>query len=176
MAEKQKSIIAGLESAEIQNLENNPAEEYDLVKSLLEAADYRNNENVITPVDIKRAGKFLFTVNIHPVGDQEVKAARKRATVMMPNPNNKKLPPIEKDFKSGLFNSLIIYAATTDEDKVKIWGNKAIMDTYSLVEPHESIDVLLTAGEKAWLSDLVVDISGMNEDEVEVTKEEHVKN
>lgn len=171
MAEKEKEIMTGLEHAQDQK-----EAEYDLVKALLAAADYREDNDMITPVDIKRGGKFMFTVNIHPIGDQEVKAARKRATVYMPNPNNKKLPPIEKDFKSGLFNSLIIYAATTEKDKKEIWGNKVIMEKYGCVEPHETIDVLLTVGEKSWLSDLVVDISGMNTDDEEVSKEEYVKN
>lgn len=168
MATKKEEIITGLEVAE-----NTKETEYDLVASLLEAADYRND---ITPVDIARAGKFLFTVHIHPIGDDEVKAARKRARIMMNNPQNRKLPKIEKEFDSNLFNSLIIYAATTDEDKQKIWGNKSVMDKFNLVEPHESINVLLTVGEKTELSDLVVEISGMDEKDEEVSKEEYTKN
>lgn len=170
--DNEKEIVTGLETAEC------PKDaEYNLVESLLAAADYREDKDIVTTVDIKRAGKFFFKVDIHPLGDQEVKAARKRATVYMKNPQNKKLPPIEKEFKSGLFNALIIYAATTEEDKARIWGNKTIMDKFNLVEPHESIDVLLTVGEKAWLSDLVVEISGMNaEESEEVTKEDYLKN
>lgn len=170
---KELEIVTGLESA------NDVKEaEYDLVAALMEAAGYREDKDLITPVDIKRGGKFLFTVHIRPIGDMEVKAARKRATTMMPNPQNRKLPKIEKEFNSGLFNNLIIYAATTDEDKANIWGNRAIMDKFSLVEPHESVDVLLTVGEKTALADLVVDISGMDssDNEEEVSKEEYVKN
>lgn len=166
--EQQQEIITGLEVA------NRPKEaEYDLVASLMEAADYRND---ITTVDICRGGKYLFTVNIHPIGDDEVKAARKRATTMMPNPQNRKLPKIEKEFNANLFNSLIIYTATTEEDKQQIWGNKAIMDKYNLVEAHESINILLTVGEKAELTNKVIEISGMEDDDEEVTKEEYTKN
>lgn len=165
--EEQQEIITGLECAN-----DTKAAEYDLVASLLEAADYRND---ITTVDICRGGKFLFTVNIHPIGDDEVKVARKRATTMMPNPQNRKLPKIEKEFNVNLFNSLIIYTATTDEDKQKIWGNKAIMDKYNLVEPHESINILLTVGEKSELTNKVIEISGMDDDE-EVSTEEYTKN
>ena len=169
--EIEKEIVTGLENA------STPKEaEYNLVAALLEAAGYREDEDLITTVEIKRAGKFLFEVNIRPIGNDETKAARKKATKMMPNPQNRKLPPIEKEFDSGLFNSLIIYYATTEEDKAKIWGNAAIMDKFNLVNPWESIDILLTIGEKTALSDKVVEISGMDLDDDEVTDEEYVKN
>ena len=168
--EKDLEIVTGLE-----HVENKKEAEYDLVASLLEAAGYRNDKELITTVDIKRSGKYLFSVNIHPIGDEEVRAARKKATTYMPNPQNRKLPKIEKEFNAGMFNALIIYAGTTEEDRVKIWGNKTIMDKFQLVEPHESISVLLTAGEKAALSDKVIEISGMDLDD-EVTDEEYVKN
>lgn len=167
----ENEILTGLE-----NTENPKEAEYDLVSALLEAASYKEDKDLITEVDIKRAGKFLFTVRIRPLSDVEAKQARKKATRMMPNPQNKKLPPIEKDFDNSLFNSLIIYAATVEEDKKNIWGNKAIMDKFNLVEPHESISILLTVGEKSALADKVVEISGMDDDEDEVTTEEYVKN
>lgn len=162
-----REIITGLEATK------NPDAEYDLVASLLEAADFRND---LTTVEIRRNGKFLFEVNIHPVGDEEVKAIRKKATTMMPNPQNRKLPKIEKEFNSGMFNSLLIYTASTDEDRKNIWGNETIMKKYNLVEPYESIDKLLTVGEKAALSDKVIEISGMDIEDEEVTEEEYVKN
>lgn len=171
--EEEKSIVTGLENVAP---ENRKEAEYDLVASLLEAAAYREDKDLITTVDIKRNGKFFFSVNIRPIGDDEVRVARKKATKYMPNPQNRKLPPIEKEFNAGLFNSLIIYAATTDEDKTKIWGNKTVMDKYGLAEPYESISVLLTVGEKSALSDKVIEISGMDIDDEEVTDEEYVKN
>lgn len=169
--ENEKEIVTGLETAG-----NTKEAEYDLVAALMEAASYREDKDLVTPVDIKRNGKFLFTVNIRPIGDAETRAARKKATKYMPNPQNRKLPPIEKEFNSGLFNSLIIYYATTEEDKTKIWGNKAIMDKFGLVEAYESIDVLLTIGEKTALADTVVEISGMDTEDDEVSVEEYTKN
>lgn len=169
--ENEDIIVTGLENAS-----NVKEAEYDLVKSLLEAASYKENPDLITTVEIKRAGKFLFEVNIRPIGEDEVRNARKKATTMMPNPNNRKLPKIEKEFNSGMFNSLIIYYATTEEDKKKIWGNNQIKAKYNLVEDYESIDILLTMGEKTTLSDKVVEISGMDIEDEEVSTEEYVKN
>ena len=152
--------------------------EYDLVTALLEASEFKTADDQITEVEIKRAGKYLFTVHIHPISEPDARTARKKATIYMPNPNGKKLPPIEKDFDSAKFNSWLIYLATTEEDQKKIWGNPAIMQAKGLMQPWESIDVLLTLGEKRKLADLVTDISGLDDDEDEETQdeEEYAKN
>lgn len=161
--EKENLSITGLETAE------NPKEaEYDLVSSLLEAADYKTAEDSITEIEIKRSGKFLFSFHIHPVSETDIRFARKKATIYMPNPNNKKLPPIEKESDPVLFKSWLIYMATTEEDQKKIWGNPEIMKKLSLAQPVESIDHLLRAGEKDRVFDTLGEISGMG-DEDEVT-------
>lgn len=172
--ENEKEIVTGLEKVETK--EELKEKEYDLVAALMEAAAFREDEDLITEVDIKRNGKFLFSVRVRPIGDDEAKAARKKATKYMPNPQNRKLPPIEKEFNANMFNSLIIYTATVEEDRAKIWGNKAIMDKFSLVEPYESVNVLLTVGEKSELVDTIIGISGMDVDDEEVSTEEYVKN
>ena len=172
MAEKNTTeITTGLENAE-----NRKEAEYDLVQSLLASAEY--TENTITEVDIKRKGVYCFTVHFHPLSDQDVAFARKKATEYMPNPQNKKLPPIEKSFNTNLFNSWLIYLATTEEDQQKIWGNPALMKAKGLSLPVEGVNALLTFGEKRKLSDLVIELSGESDEEEEeiVTKEEYAKN
>lgn len=169
---EEKKDLTGLDLAS-----NRKDAEYDLVKSLLEAADFKVADENVTRVDIKRSGKFMFAVSMHPISEPDARLARKRATIYMPNPNGKKLPPIEKDFDTAKFNSWLIYLATTEEDQQKIWGNPAIMQKYGLAQPYESIDVLLTLGEKRKLADLVTEISGLDDDEDENNdQEEFAKN
>ena len=169
---EEKKDVTGLSTAT-----NREEAEYDLVKALLESAEYKTAEDEITEVEIKRGKRYLFTVHMHPISEPDVRTARKKATTYMPNPNGKKLPQIEKDFDSAKFNAWLIYLATTEEDQQKIWGNPAVMQKYGLALPVESIDVLLTLGEKRKLADLVSDISGMNDDEEEnVDQEEYAKN
>lgn len=159
-AKKEKENITGLDTA------NNRREaEYDLVTSLLEAAEFKTSDDNITEAEIKRAGKFLFSVHLHPLSDPDTRFARKKATIYMPNPNGKKLPAIEKDFDQSKFRSWLIYLATTEEDQRKIWGNSAIMQKFGLAEPWESIDELLTFGEKTKLFEIITKISGMDDDE-----------
>ena len=161
--------------------ENRKEAEYDLVKSLLEAADFKTSEENITEAVIKRNGKYLFSVHLHPISETDARFARKKATTYMPNPNNKKLPPIPKEENETLFKSWLIYLATTEEDQEKIWGNPVIMQKYGLKQPVESIDILLRFGEKDMLSELVGKISGVLEEDDEdgagtMSAEEYAKN
>lgn len=150
--------------------------EYDLVKALLEASEFKTDEEAVQEVEIKRGGKYLFTVHLHPINEPDATMARKKSTVYMPNPNGKKLPPIEKERNTAKFNSWLIYLATTEEDQEKIWGNRAIMEKFNLAQPYESIDCLLTLGEKQKLVELVMDLSGLSDDEEEINEEEYAKN
>lgn len=139
--------------------------EFDLVKSLLEAAEFRSAADSIITVDIRRKGKYYFSVRLHPLGDDEVRQARKQATTYGKDPRGAKYPPIERDFNPNLFNSWMIYLATVPADQEKVWGNKALKEKYGFVQNVESIDTLLRFGEKAMLLDWVSEISGLNDDE-----------
>ena len=165
--EQVKENITGLDNAK-----NRKDAEYDLTKALLEASEYKEAEDNISIVDVKRAGKLLFTVRLHPLSDSDLKLARKKATSYMPNPQGKKLPQIEKDFDNAKFKSWLIYLATIEEDQEKIWGNRAIMQKFGLMQPAESIDHLLTAGEKSKMTDEIVTISGFDDEEEAVTEED----
>lgn len=167
----EKETVTGLEMAE-----NRKEAEYDLVKALLESAEYKTAQENVTIADIKRSGKYMFSVHLHPISEPDARMARKKATSYMPNPNNKKLPPVEKEFDTAKFNSWLIYLATTEEDQQKIWGNPTIKEKYGLAQPVESIDVLLTLGEKQKLADLVTEISGLGDEEETMNEEEYAKN
>lgn len=148
--------------------------EYDLVTSLLKAAEFRNDETA--EVEIRRNNEYLFTVRVRAVSDEEARSARRKATTYGKNPAGKGYPPIEKEFNSTLFNSWLIYIATTDEDKQLIWGNKTVMDKLGVLQPVETIDKILKIGEKMELVKVIEDISGLNGDDDEVTPEAFAKN
>ena len=154
--ENEKNDITGLAVAE-----DRQTAEYNLVESLLAAASYQDDN--ITTIPIVRDGKFLFEVRVHPLSDSDVAQARKKATVYMPNPNNKKMPPVEKEFNASKFTSWIIYLATIPEDQERIWGNPAVMKARNLSQAWEGVGALLKFGEKDWLSDRIYELSGMDE-------------
>lgn len=163
--EKEKTL-------ETTGIPDNVAEqEYNLLESLLMAAE--GNEE-LTPARIERNGKYLFTVHLHAITEKDKVTARKKATSFMANPAGKNLPLIEKDTDNALYRSWLIFLATSDEDKQKIWGRKEIKDKYNLMTSAESVDILLKAAEKEALIDLIASLSGFGEDSVSV--EEFAKN
>ena len=145
----------------LDNATNRKDAEYDLVASLLAAADYKNTE--IHEAQIKRNGQVMFTVHLRPLSDTDARDARKNATSYAPHPNGPKFGKIEKDFNNAEFSSWLIYLSTTEEDRKNIWGNPQIMAKFTLQRPVESIDILLNMGEKKELFKLVSKISGIDE-------------
>lgn len=146
-------------------------QEVDILTRLLEAADYVNS---VTTAKIVRNGEHAFDIHLHPISEKDILVARKKATSYAPNPNGKNLPPIEKDFDPALYRSWRIFLATTEEDKKKIWGQKAVKDKYNLMTSAESVDILLTAGEKDYIYDLIDEISGFGGGNI--STEEYSKN
>lgn len=173
MAEEEKVTVTGLDMAS-----NRKEAEYDLTKALLTAMDYQENDDFVTEVEIRRRGQFLFNVHIHPLSDDQIRFARKKAAIMIPNPNGKKLPKIEKETNSVVLKSWVIYLATTEEDQEAIWGNPNVKNKKDLMENWEGVDALLTAGEKTALFNKVLDISGLNDDleSDDMDYEEYAKN
>ena len=152
----------------------------DLIKGLLEAAEFETNEDTMKKIRIERAGKVLFEFMIHPLSEKEMMRLKRLSTPYYKNPAGPKLPKIEGDMKLDEFRSRKIYAATTDEYKEKLWDNPRIKAALnekgkSIIEAHEIIDTVLMAGEKAFVSNAIDDISGFNNDE-ELELEDYAKN
>lgn len=146
------------------------AAEYDLAAALLKAAAYKTADDNITEVEIKRNGEFLFALHIHPVSDEDIAQANKKATKFRDNPQGKKYGKIQVGFDRATYRSWLIYLATTPEDQAKIWGNPALK-SYGVMEPWQAIDVLLTSGDKLKLLNEVSKISGMDDDDNEGEEE-----
>ena len=139
--------------------------EYDLLQALFEAADYKTSVNTIVPINITRNGKVLFTLHIHPISDEDVAYANKQAAKMGKNPNGKHLPKVQVDFDKAAYKSWLIYLATTQEDQEKIWGNPALKTRVGVYQNWETIDKLLTMGDKNKILEQITDISGLNDDD-----------
>ncbi len=138
--------------------------EEDIVTALLKAAEFRSDEELVTPIELKRNGKLLFTLRVRPVSDEELNYVRRQTRIMYKNPAGKKYPPIEGPIDLAKFNSRLIYVATVEEDRERVWGQRAVKERYDLVESWETVGIILTAGEKSRITDVILTISGMNED------------
>lgn len=167
--ETKNENVTGLDQAT-----NRKDAEYDLVKSLFMAANYKKAPENIVEIDITQGGRYLFTLHLHPIGDDDVALATKRSTKYKDHPQGKKYGKIEVGRDRAAYKSWLIYLATTEEDQKQIWGNRDIMSTFHLSEPWESVDLMLTVGDKAKLLEKITEISGLDdedEDEAEMDEE-----
>lgn len=144
---------------------NRKEAEYDLVKSLFMAANYKKASEEIVEIDIVRGGQFMFTLHLHPIGDDDVALATKKSTQYRDHPQGKKYGKIEVGRDKAAYKSWLIYLATTEEDQQQIWGNRELMSHFGLMQPWESIDLMLTLGDKTKLLDKITEISGLDDDD-----------
>ena len=164
----------------------------DVLKMLLSAADYKEDVSLQEPIVIKRNGvQVLPTFNIRPISQDDVNIAHKKATKMMNNPGGRRLPKIEVETNESISNDWIIYLATTEEDKEKLWNNPVYTKALQAKFPNtvfaqgssgpQMIGMLLTFGEKVTLVNKILDMSYPDEsvdgsDNTEVTQTEFAKN
>lgn len=154
--------------------ENMTAEqEYDLLEGLLAAADYVNE---LKPIRIERNGKHMFTFHVHAVSEKDKMDAHRKATTYAKNPAGAHLPQIEKDTPPELFKSWLIFIATSDEDKQNIWNNKDLKKQLNVLRGVETIDLLLKAGEKDAVMDVIAELSGFGIGSNSITTDEFAKN
>jgi len=177
MEKTEKPDITGITNTAYETVESRMSDEKSILEALLKTAEFKNSEAAIETIEIKRNGEFMFSFRVRPMTADEFAACRKRATTYMPNPANKKLPKIEKDVNSDQYLSEVIVAATIEEDQRKIWGNPKFLEHYDLLQPWESVNILLLAGEKVQVTDFIAEISGVNEDiDEDTTPVDYAKN
>ena len=143
----------------------------------MSAADFRTDDEMQTEIQIKRKGKLFFSFKIRPLSEEELLNARRKSVVKMANPNNPKLPPIEKEVKIEEFTAWKIYLATVDRENV--WENPAVMNGlerkgFSVLQGIDVINTVLRAGEKDAIDDQIDKLSGFYDSEV--TVEDYAKN
>lgn len=159
---KEIENVTGLDQAT-----NRKEAERDLLSSLFAAANFKTDSDNIQEIRIERNGVYFFTLHLHPISDADITFANKKATQYKDHPQGKKYGKIEVGYDKSTFKSWVIYLATTEEDQQKIWGNREFMSRFNLQQPWQSIDQMLTVGDKSKLMDVITDISGLDDDEDE---------
>lgn len=167
----QDVVDAGVEATGVstQALTTESSQE-DVLKMLLSAADYKEDSNLQEAIVIKRKGvQVLPTFHIRPISQDDTTVAHKKATKWLANPGGRRLPKIEGQTDNSVENDWIIYLATTDEDKEKLWNNSAYIKGLQAKFPNvvfvqgssgpQMISLLLTYGEKIMLVNKIIDMS-----------------
>ena len=118
----EKTKIDEIELTEEENKGQLRTYENDILKGLLAAANYKTEEDNIHPVEIARNGVVLIKFHIRPLSEEEYQTCKEKNTKYV---RNKQLGiKFPEDTNSVRYRSALIYQATVDEDREKIWNNK----------------------------------------------------
>ena len=142
--------------------------EDDILAGLMKAADFRDDPDEIKEIEIIRNKVLLFRFHIHPLSEEELVDCRKSHTNWK---KNKQIGTrVAESIDMPKYRSEIIYRATTEEDRVKIWDNRAAWEKLAVLNGVDMVDAVLKAGEKSNICDVIEDISAYNTDLDQITK------
>lgn len=165
----EKTKVEEIELTEEENKGQLRTYENDILKGLLAAANYKTEEDSIHPVEIARNGVVLIKFHIRPLSEEEYQTCKEKNTKYV---RNKQLGiKFPENTNSVRYRSALIYQATVDEDRAKIWDNKNAWKALNVLNGVDLIDKTLLAGEKDAILEIIDKISGYT-----MTAEETAKN
>ncbi|GAW27992.1 hypothetical protein [Carboxydocella sp. ULO1] len=113
--------------------------------------------------EVVRDGKKLFSFRVRGLSDEELERCRDQATKVVKDRRLGSLA-VPRDFNAAKFNSLMIYTATHDEDRKKLWDNKELWAKAGIATGWQLIEKVLRRGEKEAVMELIEKLSGYDED------------
>jgi hypothetical protein len=142
--------------------------EHDILAGILEAGRGRDNADNYRKIQIKRAGKLLFEFRIRPLTEEDQQNCARSATTYAPTKQGQ--PKKALDTNRAMFRSLLIYTATVDEDRAKVWDNPKAKNALNVLDSTDMIDMILKAGEKSAVIAIIDEISGYTDETEEIAK------
>lgn len=144
--------------------------EEERLLGLLTLADYKNDESLWERVRIRRAGKEVLSFRVRPLDEQEINDIRRECVRRLPNPLGRDYPALEGECDMVRLRSLKIVCATVEEDRRALWENGALQRGLNVMRACDTVDTLLTAGEKDAVIARIDRISGYGTDTGEEIK------
>lgn len=144
------------------------ANEEDYIQGLIDAAEFVSEET--QSIEIIREGRLYFSFRIRPLCSEEYEKCRKKHTKYVRNRQfGMKMP---EDTNRVKYQSEIIYAATIDEDKEKLWDNRKVWNAINakkdrIMNGLDVIEYTLKAGEKDRILEAIDKLSGYESSNVE---------
>lgn len=147
------------------------ANEEDFIQGLIDAAGFASDEK--QKIEIIREDRLFFAFYIRPLGSEEYDKCRKKHTKYVRNKQlGMKMP---EDTDRVKYQSAIIYQATMEEDREKLWDNRKVWNTlnnkgFQIMNGLDVIEYTLKAGEKDKILEAIDKLSGYEENLEEVAK------
>ena len=145
--------------------------EEDFIQGLIDAAEFASEET--QRIEIIREGRLYFAFNIRPLSSQEYERCKEKHTRYVRNKQlGMRLPENTDKVK---YQSAIIYEATVDEDKEKLWDNRKVWNALNakkdrIMNGLDVIEYTLKAGEKDKVLEAIDKLSGYESNLEEVAK------
>lgn len=147
------------------------ANEEDFIQGLIAAAEFAEEET--QRIEIIREGRLYFAFSIRPLSSQEYDKCRKKHTKYVRNKQlGMKMP---EDTDRVKYQSAIIYQATTEDDREKLWDNRKVWNALNTKKDHimnglDVIECTLKAGEKDKILEAIDMLSGYEANLEEIAK------
>lgn len=141
---------------------------------LLKALTNQEHLDTTETIEVKLAN-VVFKFRIRPLSEREWNQCRERNTKYKKNRRlgGMKMP---EDTDTVGYHTLLIYTATVDEDRAKLWNNKKLWNAVGALTGTDMVDKLIPyAGKKQAIVERIERLSGYD-DEAEEDYEETVKN
>ena len=142
--------------------------ESELLRGPIEAGTEKDSEAAYERIQIRRNGKLKFEFRIRPISEDESLACHDHATKFAPRKRGQ--PKREIETNMSKFRSWLIYTATVDEDRAKLWDNKQAQQAFNVLQGVDLIDCVLLSGEKDRIIDRINEISGYSDEADETAK------
>ena len=138
--------------------------EQDIVSALREAGSWRK-DNVQREVRITRGENLLFSFKIEPIDEDTWSKCRRQ--------NTRNKGKRTEELGNSRFLSQVIYEATIDEDKARLWRNKDVWKKFNATNGADVVNIVLKPGEKTKIVETISDISGYDDND---TLDDIIKN
>ena len=142
--------------------------ESDILAGLLELGREKDDKANFRTIQIKRNGILKLEFRVRPLSEEESQQCHRNATKYAKSRPGQPKIPIETD--AAKYRSYLIYAATVDEDRERVWDNPRAMQALDIAHGVDMIDIALLAGEKARLIAVIDEISGYTDEMEELAK------
>ena len=132
--------------------------EDDILGGLMAAAAYKTDMDEVATIQIIRHKAIVLEFRIRPMAEDEMAKIKKKNTIYKRNKANGLR--VAESVNSADYRSELIYEATIEEDRAKIWDRADAWEKCSVVNGIGLVDVVLKAGEKDAILEKLDEISG----------------
>lgn len=142
--------------------------EEDFIQGLIDAAEFSAEDT--KRIEIIRNGRLYFAFRIRPLTSEEYDKCKNKHTKFIRNKRlGMKLPESTNAVK---YQSELIYNATVDEDREKLWDNHKVWAAINakrdrIINGLDVIEYALKAGEKDKILEEIDKLSGYEENNLE---------